>query len=127
MYSDVPQQILRQLRWLEAVFNESELAEKLMMVIHECPERLQKELISAVPEIVTDSTHQHVVEELDTIMVENTHMTVPVLDAMSNLTLSNALKVSSNQPTNSSLRNAEYGAERGVGTCSERAERDVDR
>jgi hypothetical protein len=77
--------ILSTLRWLDHVENEVSLVELLCQILQiELPD-LQRELIAAVPEIVSDESHTKIAEVLTQVMSDNADLTVPVLDALSNL------------------------------------------
>eukprot|EP00003_Mantamonas_plastica_P007997 TRINITY_DN1688_c0_g1_i3.p2 TRINITY_DN1688_c0_g1~~TRINITY_DN1688_c0_g1_i3.p2 ORF type:complete len:115 (-),score=48.67 TRINITY_DN1688_c0_g1_i3:697-1041(-) len=65
-----------------------QLAEKLMTTIPMCPEQLQKEIIAVIPEIVDDAQHPLVVHGLMELVDTDAQFMVPVLDALSNLSLS---------------------------------------
>eukprot|EP00474_Spongospora_subterranea_P011868 CRZ12326.1 hypothetical protein [Spongospora subterranea] len=49
--------ILFQLRYLDVVCNEKQLCEKLLDLLRVCPVLLQREILIAIPDIVTDSSH----------------------------------------------------------------------
>lgn len=48
---------------------------------------IQHELITSLPDIINDSEHKPIVVYLKELMNENPELTVPILDALSNLTL----------------------------------------
>lgn len=79
--------IIRQMRWLDSVVDGNALSEKLCEVLAVCPVPVQRELIAAVPDIVDDSGRDMVVDALASLMTDVPALTVPILDAFSNLTL----------------------------------------
>lgn len=85
--TSMPQLILSQLRWLDTVFNGQVLSSKLLEVLSICTPDIQRDIISAIPEIVDDASHEVVVEALKDVMTNDVQLTVPVLDALSNLSL----------------------------------------
>ncbi|KAI8982985.1 Fanconi anaemia protein FANCD2 [Pilobolus umbonatus] len=68
--------ILHQLRWLDYIIEPEMLTEKL----------IEHEIITSLPDIMNDSEHKHMVVYLKELMDENSALTVPILDALSNLT-----------------------------------------
>jgi hypothetical protein len=46
------------LRWLDKIVNSKELAQKLMEIIPVTHESLQREIISAIPDIITDGEQE---------------------------------------------------------------------
>ncbi|GAA5812259.1 hypothetical protein MFLAVUS_005709 [Mucor flavus] len=79
--------ILHQLRWLDYIAQPEVLTEKLVEIIQITPAVIQHELITSLPDIVNDSEHKPIVVYLKELMNENPELTVPILDALSNLTL----------------------------------------
>eukprot|EP00808_Paulinella_micropora_P030189 g12033.t1 len=88
--AQLPKLILSQLRWLDTVFNSDKLTERLFEVLQVCPFSIQRELISALPEIIDTSSHLMAVERLVELMEEDGQLTVPVLDTLSHLNLPEA-------------------------------------
>eukprot|EP01134_Creolimax_fragrantissima_P006799 CFRG6799T1 len=84
---DMPRFVLSQLRWLDCIFNGKGLATKMFEMISITPLDTQKEIIDCIPDIVSDSEHGYVVEELNNLLLNNRELTIPVLDALSNLNL----------------------------------------
>ncbi|KAG2226033.1 hypothetical protein INT45_002499 [Circinella minor] len=79
--------ILHQLRWSEYIVEPQALTGKLIEVIQITPTVIQHEIITSLPDIINDSEHKPIVVYLKELMHENTELTVPILDALSNLTL----------------------------------------
>ncbi|KAG1141804.1 hypothetical protein G6F37_006431 [Rhizopus arrhizus] len=79
--------ILNQLRWLDYIAQPEALTDKLIEIIQITPSIIQHEIITSLPDIINDSEHKPVVVYLKELMNENFDLTVPILDALSNLTL----------------------------------------
>ncbi|KAG1448809.1 hypothetical protein G6F56_008838 [Rhizopus delemar] len=79
--------ILNQLRWLDYISQPEALTGKLIEIIQITPPVIQHEIITSLPDIVNDSEHKPIVVYLKELMSENPDLTVPILDALSNLTL----------------------------------------
>jgi hypothetical protein len=85
--ASTPELILSQLRWLDIVYDARGISLKLLEVVNVCPDNIKRDVIAAIPEIVDDSSHKEIVETLTIMMNENSELTVPILDALSNLSL----------------------------------------
>uniref|UniRef100_A0A8C4HKK8 FA complementation group D2 n=1 Tax=Dicentrarchus labrax TaxID=13489 RepID=A0A8C4HKK8_DICLA len=68
-----------------------ELAVKLMELVSVAPVEVQRDIITSMPEILEDSQHNDIARELNSLLQENTQLTVPILDALSSLNLSSSL------------------------------------
>ncbi|KAG1109980.1 hypothetical protein G6F42_015475 [Rhizopus arrhizus] len=79
--------ILHQLRWLDYIAEPELLTSKLIEIIQITPPIIQHEMITSLPDIINDSEHKPIVVYLKELMNENGDLTVPILDALSNLTL----------------------------------------
>ncbi|KAK4518683.1 uncharacterized protein ATC70_008905 [Mucor velutinosus] len=79
--------ILHQLRWLDYITEPESLTGKLIEIIQITPAVIQHEMITSLPDIINDSEHKPIVVYLKELMNENGDLTVPILDALSNLTL----------------------------------------
>ncbi|KAG8007845.1 Fanconi anemia group D2 protein [Nibea albiflora] len=87
----IPRVIINQLKWLDRVVDSKELATKLMELVSVAPVEVQRDIITSLPEILDDSQHNDIARELNTLLQENTQLTVPILDALSSLNLSSSL------------------------------------
>ncbi|XP_069563483.1 Fanconi anemia group D2 protein [Brachyistius frenatus] len=87
----IPRMIINQLKWLDRVVDSKELAVKLMELVSVAPVEVQRDIITSLPEILEDSQHNEIARELNSLLQENTQLTVPVLDALSSLNLSSSL------------------------------------
>ncbi|KAI9025258.1 Fanconi anaemia protein FANCD2 [Phycomyces nitens] len=85
--SCTPRLILHQLRWLDYIVEPEVLTDKLIEIIDITPPIIQHEIITSLPDIINDSEHKPIVVYLKELMMTNTVLTVPILDALSNLTL----------------------------------------
>ncbi|XP_012781366.2 Fanconi anemia group D2 protein isoform X2 [Ochotona princeps] len=83
----MPRLILSQLKWLDRIVDSKELTTRLMQLISVAPAGLQHDVITSLPEILGDSQHAPVGKELSDLLVENTRLTVPILDVLSSLRL----------------------------------------
>ncbi|KAI9475361.1 Fanconi anemia protein FancD2 nuclease-domain-containing protein [Zychaea mexicana] len=79
--------ILHQLRWSEYIVAPQALTGKLIEIIQITPTVIQHEIITSLPDIINDSEHKPIVVYLKELMHEDAELTVPILDALSNLTL----------------------------------------
>ncbi|XP_063486428.1 Fanconi anemia group D2 protein isoform X6 [Symphalangus syndactylus] len=84
---NIPRLIVSQLKWLDRVVDGKDLTTKIMQLISIAPENLQHDIITSLPEIVGDSQHADVGKELSDLLIENTSLTVPILDVLSSLRL----------------------------------------
>ncbi|XP_070758514.1 Fanconi anemia group D2 protein [Enoplosus armatus] len=87
----IPRIIINQLKWLDRVVDSKELALKLMELVSVAPVEVQRDIIVSLPEILEDSQHNDIARELNSLLQENTQLTVPILDALSSLNLSSSL------------------------------------
>ncbi|KAK1901245.1 Fanconi anemia group D2 protein [Dissostichus eleginoides] len=87
----IPHIIINQLKWLDRVVDSKELAVKLMELVSVAPVEVQRDIITSLPEILDDSQHNDIARELNSLLQENTQLTVPILDALSSLNLSTSL------------------------------------
>ncbi|KAK5872378.1 hypothetical protein PBY51_013089 [Eleginops maclovinus] len=87
----IPHIIINQLKWLDRVVDSKELAVKLMELVSVAPVEVQRDIITSLPEILDDSQHNDIARELNSLLQENTQLTVPILDALSSLSLSTSL------------------------------------
>ncbi|XP_077948200.1 Fanconi anemia group D2 protein isoform X2 [Gasterosteus aculeatus] len=87
---NIPHTIINQFKWLDRVVD-SKLAAKLMELVSVAPVEVQRDIISSLPEILEDSQHNDIAKELNSLLQENTQLTVPILDALSSLNLSSSL------------------------------------
>ncbi|CAL9703931.1 unnamed protein product [Knipowitschia caucasica] len=87
----VPRMIINQLKWLDRVVDSKELASKLMELVSVAPVDVQRDIIVSLPEILEDSQHNDIAQELNSLLQEHTQLTVPILDALSSLNLSSSI------------------------------------
>lgn len=83
---------------MDTVFDQEDLIAALLELLAACPASLQKELVSAIPDIVTDGDHSTLVLALQELMADDTTLTVNVLDALSNLDIDDTLTVRVRSP-----------------------------
>ena len=70
--------ILRNMRWLENVFDNQWLTEKLTEVLGALSVEKQKDLIGVLPEIITDDSQDDLTENLIELLEDNKDLTVHV-------------------------------------------------
>uniref|UniRef100_A0A3B3DEB8 FA complementation group D2 n=1 Tax=Oryzias melastigma TaxID=30732 RepID=A0A3B3DEB8_ORYME len=87
----VPRMIINQLKWLDRIVDAKGLSVKLLELVSVAPVEVQRDIITSLPEILEDSQHNDVGKELNSLLQENTQLTVPVLDALSSLNLRSSL------------------------------------
>uniref|UniRef100_A0A3B3BXW8 FA complementation group D2 n=1 Tax=Oryzias melastigma TaxID=30732 RepID=A0A3B3BXW8_ORYME len=91
MLDSVPRMIINQLKWLDRIVDAKGLSVKLLELVSVAPVEVQRDIITSLPEILEDSQHNDVGKELNSLLQENTQLTVPVLDALSSLNLRSSL------------------------------------
>ncbi|XP_045848347.1 Fanconi anemia group D2 protein isoform X2 [Meles meles] len=84
---NMPRLIISQLKWLDRIVDGKDLTTKLMQLISIAPLYLQHDFVTSLPEILGDSQHADVGKELSDLLMENTPLTVPILDVLSSLRL----------------------------------------
>ncbi|XP_062618450.1 Fanconi anemia group D2 protein-like, partial [Saccostrea cucullata] len=84
---NLPRLLMSQFRWLDRILDCKELADKMLEMISIVSVDIQREIITCLPEVVEDSEHSHVATSLRDLLVEKSSLTVPILDALSNLNL----------------------------------------
>ncbi|KAJ1980730.1 hypothetical protein H4R34_002347 [Dimargaris verticillata] len=77
--------IIRQLRWLDHLLDPEQLTMQLMEIVGLLSGNAQRDVIVALPDIVVDSEHTFVAQELLQLSEQQPELTVAVLDALSNL------------------------------------------
>ena len=80
--------LLQQFKWLIILQkNSTTITKSLLDILQALTDTLRQDVISLIPEIISDAEHAMVVEELEKIICESNDLMLPVLDALSNLTL----------------------------------------
>ncbi|KAM7335340.1 hypothetical protein ACRRTK_005817 [Alexandromys fortis] len=79
--------IINQLKWLDRIVDSKDLTTQMMQLISVAPVNLQHDFITSLPEILGDSQHANVGKELSELLIQNTSLTVPILDVFSSLRL----------------------------------------
>ncbi|KAJ1972622.1 hypothetical protein H4R35_004571 [Dimargaris xerosporica] len=77
--------IIRQLRWLDHLLDPEQLTMQLVEIVGLLSGNAQRDVIVALPDIVVDSEHKFVAQELLQLSEQQPDLTVAVLDALSNL------------------------------------------
>ncbi|XP_066554205.1 Fanconi anemia group D2 protein isoform X1 [Amia ocellicauda] len=88
---NIPHIIINQFKWLDRVIDSKDLASKLMQLVAVAPGEIQRDIITSLPEILDDTQHNDIAKELNTLLQQNTQLSVPILDALSSLNLSPTL------------------------------------
>ncbi|KAF9581589.1 Fanconi anemia group D2 protein [Lunasporangiospora selenospora] len=107
MESYLPKLILQQMKWLDNIIEPSQLSRKIWEVIDLSPRSIQRDIITSLPEIIPDSEHKTVVAGLVEILDCTLDLTVPILDALSNLDLQPDMLTSARNHVVSKLESAE--------------------
>ncbi|XP_044183012.1 Fanconi anemia group D2 protein-like isoform X2 [Acropora millepora] len=84
---NIPRLVLNQFRWMDCVVQSKELTEKMFEMVGVTSLEVQREIIACIPEVLDDSEHTEVARELSELLLQNTELTVAILDALSNLNL----------------------------------------
>ncbi|XP_027787725.1 Fanconi anemia group D2 protein [Marmota flaviventris] len=84
---NMPRLIFSQLKWLDRIVDGKDLTTKIMQLISIAPVYLQHDFVTSLPEILGDAQHADVGKELSDLLMENTPLTVPILDVLSSLRL----------------------------------------
>ncbi|GAB5568276.1 Fanconi anemia group D2 protein isoform X4 [Prionailurus iriomotensis] len=84
---NMPRLIISQLKWLDKIVDGKDLTTKVMQLISIAPLYLQHDFVTSLPEILGDSQHGDVGKELSDLLMENTSLTVPILDVLTSLRL----------------------------------------
>ncbi|KAJ1929948.1 hypothetical protein IWQ60_000752 [Tieghemiomyces parasiticus] len=77
--------VVRQLRWLDYITDPERLTTQLMEILSILSSNAQRDVIASLPDIVTDAEHEFIAKELVGLFQHNSDLTVPILDALSNL------------------------------------------
>ena len=75
-------------RFLPYIADGSGLAEKLMEILQACPTDMQRDVITSLPEILQDTQHELVADQLKEILNETRELTCTVLDALASMNIS---------------------------------------
>ncbi|KAJ2716963.1 Fanconi anemia group D2 protein [Coemansia spiralis] len=81
----VPVKILRQLRWLDYVVDSAGLTEKLLDTLGFVPPDLQREIVSALPDIISDADSAGASKVLAGMLSETPELMLPILDTLGSL------------------------------------------
>lgn len=84
----IPRLLLNQYRWLEHVEEPEELAGKFLELLQVVGRDMKREIVLCLPDVIDDRAAPFVVEALRGMLETETELTVPILDALSNLSLS---------------------------------------
>ncbi|KAJ1918981.1 hypothetical protein H4219_002239 [Mycoemilia scoparia] len=77
--------LIRQLRWLDYVVDPKQLTDKIIEILTILPLDIQKDIIVALPDIISDDEHQKVASILVNMMRDEPEHLIPILDALSGL------------------------------------------
>ncbi|KAJ2158996.1 hypothetical protein GGF46_003364 [Coemansia sp. RSA 552] len=81
----VSMKILRQLRWLDYVIDSGSLMEKLLETLGFVPPDMQREIISALPDIISDVDNAEVSKVLVGMLSDAPELTLTILDTLGSL------------------------------------------
>lgn len=77
--------VLQQFKFLDTAKHASKIREALWQVIEVVDDGIKAIVIASIPEIIDDSEQGVVFDELAGLLESNTNLTLPIIDAMSNL------------------------------------------
>ncbi|KAJ1902082.1 Fanconi anemia group D2 protein, partial [Coemansia sp. IMI 209127] len=77
--------ILRQLRWLDYVIDSAGLVDKLLETLGYVPPEMQREIISALPDIISDADSVQVSRVLAEMMTSTPELMLPILETLGSL------------------------------------------
>jgi Fanconi anemia group D2 protein len=83
----MPALILNQLRWLDHIVNGKDLCRELLEVVGVAPVEIQREIVTAIPEILDDAQHNNAALELKSLLQSNSGLMAATIDALSSLNL----------------------------------------
>ncbi|KAJ2719745.1 hypothetical protein GGI07_005022 [Coemansia sp. Benny D115] len=83
--------ILRQMRWLDYIVDSAQLTEKLLETLGFVPPEMQSEIISVLPDIISDSDNTAVSKALAGMLDSQQELTLPILEALGSLDCPQAL------------------------------------
>ncbi|XP_055503999.1 Fanconi anemia group D2 protein isoform X1 [Leucoraja erinacea] len=84
---NLPRLIINQFKWLDRIVDSKDLTNKVLQLISVAPLEIQCDIITSLPEILEDAQHNEIAKELNSLLQQNTHLTVSILDALSSLNL----------------------------------------
>ncbi|XP_043933530.1 Fanconi anemia group D2 protein isoform X2 [Protopterus annectens] len=100
---NMPRLIISQFKWLDRIVDGKDLTSKLMQLIAVAPLEIQRDIITSLPEILEDAQHNDIGKELNSLLQQNTQLTVPILDTLSSLNLHSQLLAEIRQSVMSTL------------------------
>ncbi|KAJ1900527.1 Fanconi anemia group D2 protein [Kickxella alabastrina] len=83
--------VLRQLRWLDYIVDSAELTEKLLETLGFVPAEMQSEIVSALPDIISDSDNAEVSKVLAGMLSDTPELMLPLLETLGSLDCGPAL------------------------------------
>ncbi|XP_072026579.1 Fanconi anemia group D2 protein-like [Amphiura filiformis] len=105
--ANLPSLILNQFKWLDRVINSKEMTDKMLDMVDVSCESVQREIVACIPEVVSDEEHNAVANKLQELLVQNSQLTVPILDALTNLNLTPELTMQARTAALQTLASAE--------------------
>ncbi|PVU93254.1 hypothetical protein BB559_003370 [Furculomyces boomerangus] len=84
--------IIENLKWLDYISNPKILSEKYLEVLEIVPEIVQKEMLAAISDIISDSEHIFVSKKLVELIDQTPQLLVSILDALGGLRNSNEIE-----------------------------------
>lgn len=85
--ANIPMLVLANLRWLDYIVDNETLTTKMIEMIEGSPVKVQKEVITYVPDIVNDADHPKLADVLCDLYSTTPELTPAILDTLGNLTL----------------------------------------
>ena len=84
--NEVTNLIITQLRWISKLVNPREFSTKILRILTSCPLPLQRLVVLCLPDIVPDSEHTFVAQQLKQLLPD-TNLTAVIVDTIDNFNL----------------------------------------
>ena len=95
--TSMPRLILNQLQQLDRMTNPKEVARKMFEIADDAPMDVQREIIICLPDVIDDRALPNVTEGLLEMFTDKPEQIVPILDALSSLSLEDEELASNSQ------------------------------
>ena len=81
--------IINRIRWLDHLVDSIKVKDFIIQIIPLCNSTIQQEIIVTLPEIVDDSVHESLVNNLIEFVEQDSNLLIPIIESISNFNLSN--------------------------------------
>jgi hypothetical protein len=107
--ASVPQLILGQFRWLDALADPHALTSALLEVLPAMPADAQRHAVAFLPEVASEEDHAEVLDALEGLVQEDAAFLVPAMEALSSLALGGDARARVVALVQSRLQSADVG------------------